>query len=318
MGASYSQLTDEERIEIYALRKAKKSNRAIALLLGRDRRTIDRELARNTGGCGYRPQQAHAKAMARRQKPRHSKMTEEARKHIETKLREQWSPEQIAATMEADTGVRLSHERIYRLVWRDKDRGGALWRELRLASRKRKRKRYGKKDWRGRIPGRADIDQRPKAVETRKRIGHWEADLVSGSHHRGFLVTLVERKSRYTLIGHVARKKSGDVAAEIERLLKPHKARALTITFDNGREFAGHQRLARRLECRTYFAKPYHSWERGTNENTNGLIRQYFPKTRSLREVSEDEREHVMNRLNTRPRKTLGFVTPDAIFSKNT
>lgn len=318
MGAKYSQLTDEERIEIYALRKAKKSNGEIARRIGRDPRTIRREIQRNSGRRGYRPQQAHAKAMLRRNQPRHRKMTEQAARHIEAKLNEQWSPEQISATMQAAAGLRLSHERIYQHVWSDKARGGELWKELRLASRKRRRKRYGKKDWRGRIPGRVDIEQRPPSVETRKSIGHWEADLVSGARHRGFLVTLVERKSRYTLIGRVERKQSEAVAAEIERLLTEHKRRVRTLTFDNGREFAGHQALAEKLKCRTYFAKPYHSWERGTNENTNGLIRQYFPKTADLRHVRAEELEFVMNRLNNRPRKTLGFATPAVVFSKNT
>jgi transposase, IS30 family len=317
MGEQYSQLTDKDRIEIYALLKANCSRREIASKLERDPKTIREEIKRNSGLRGYRPQQAHALAMERRTQARRPvKMTAPVIAHIEAKLREQWSPEQISATMMNAGLTPVSPERIYQHVWRDKAQGGVLWRELRLAGRDRRRKRYGKKDWRGRIPGRVDIDKRPAHVERRKQLGHWEADLVSGKHHRGFLVTLVERKSRYTLIGHVERKQSDAVTTEIVRLLRPHADRVRTLTFDNGREFTGHLQLAQRLKCKTYFAKPYHSWERGTNENTNGLIRQYFPKTMGLRQVSGQEREHVMRRLNNRPRKTLGFDTPMDVFSR--
>jgi IS30 family transposase len=316
VGTSYTQLTDEERIEIYALLKLKTSMREIARQLGRDHKTIREEIRRNSGLRGYRPKQAHAKAMARRAIARRpSKLTAQVLAHVEARLREDLSPDQVAATMAPSGLPPVSHERIYQHIWADKRRGGQLWKHLRVASGKRRRKRYGKRDWRGRIPGRVDIDQRPAHVRKRREIGHWEADLVSGRHHRGFLVTLAERKSRLVLIGHVTRKQAGAVTAEIHRLLAPHAAKVLTLTFDNGREFAGHQELARSLGCRTYFAKPYHSWERGTNENANGLIRQYFPKDMDLRQVEPERLEEVMRKLNRRPRKTLGYATPAEIFS---
>ena len=315
-GVQYTQLTDDERIEIYALKKAGNSKRAIARALGRDPKTIREEIARNTGGCGYRPKQAHAKSIERRRKPRRpTKMTPEAVEFIEAKVREDLSPEQISALM-AEAGFDpVSHERIYQHIYQDKAAGGDLAAHLRIVTKKKRRKRYGKKDWRGRIPGRVDIDQRPAEVEKRDEIGHYEADLVVGKHHKGFLVTLVERTSRFTLVGHVERKTSESVTAEIERLLRPHAAGVLSITFDNGREFAGHLDVAAALGCRTYFAKPYHSWERGTNENTNGLLRQYFPKGMDLRGVGAEQLEFAMNRLNHRPRKVLGFRTPAAVFS---
>ena len=186
-----------------------------------------------------------------------------------------------------------------------------------LPGGKKRRKRYGKKDWRGKIPNRVDIDQRPAIVEEKTRIGDWEADLVSGVHHRGFLVTLVDRLSKFTLIGQVKQKTAVDVTAEIVRLLSPYKEFVDTITYDNGREFAGHERVNAQLECQSYFAKPYHSWERGLNENTNGLIRQYFPKETDLREVSSERIAFVMERLNHRPRKTLAFNSPHDIFQRN-
>ncbi len=195
--------------------------------------------------------------------------------------------------------------------------GGDLYRKLRIAGGKKRRKRYGKKDWRGKIPNRVDIYQRPAIVEKNTHIGDWEADLVSGVHHRGFLVTLVDRTSKYTLIGQVKQKTGADVTTEIVRLLAPCKELVQTITYDNGREFSAHELVNAQLECHSYFAKPYHSWERGLNENTNGLIRQYFPKGMDLREVKREAIAFVMERLNHRPRKTLAFKTPYDIFLKS-
>jgi len=316
MGMLYSQLTEGERNQIYALKQAQVSHRKVAKILKRDVSTVGREIRRNRGQRGYRPRQANLKAQERRRVPRSIKMTPGVITHIEEKLREEYSPEQISCTMRGSVGIRVSHERIYQYIWQDKKHGGDLYRKLRIAGVKKRRKRYGKKDWRGKIPNRVDIDQRPAIVEEKTRIGDWEADLVSGVHHRGFLVTLVERTSKYTLIGQVKRKNSDEVTTEIVKLLGPHKERVQTITYDNGREFAGHEAVNRRLECQSYFAKPYHSWERGLNENTNGLIRQYFPKKMDLREVSREEIAFVMMRLNHRPRKTLAFKPPHDIFVK--
>jgi len=320
MGMLYSQLTEGERNQIHALKQARVTHGKIAKILRRDVSTIGREIRRNRGQRGYRPRQANLKAQERRRIPRRFKMTPEVITHIEEKICEEYSPEQISCTMHGSIGVKVSHERIYQHIWQDKEHGGDLYRNLRIAGVKKRRKRYGKKDWRGRIPNRVDIDQRPAIVEENTRFGDWEADLVSGVHHRGFLVTLVERKSKYTLIGQVKRKNSDEVTTEIVKLLGPHKERVQTITYDNGREFAGHEMVNKRLECRSYFAKPYHAWERGLNENTNGLIRQYFPKKTDLREVTREEISFVMDRLNHRPRKTLAFMTPHDIFvnSKST
>ena len=314
MGMQYSQLTEGERNQIYALLQEDVSHGRIAMILVRDISTIGREIRRNRGQRGYRPGQAQRKAQERRYIPRSHKMTPEVIACIEEKLREEYSPEQISCTMQEYTGVRVSHERIYQHIWQDKKFGGDLYRKLRIAGVKKRRKRYGQKDWRGKIPNRVDIDQRPAIVEKKARIGDWEADLVSGAHHRGFLVTLVERRSKYTLIGQVKHKTAADVTAEIVRLLAPHKERVQTITYDNGREFSAHELINEGIDCQSYFAKPYHSWERGLNENTNGLIRQYFPKGIDLRDVSKEELAFVMKRLNHRPRKTLAFKPPHDIF----
>jgi len=314
MGMLYSQLTEGERNQIYALLHEDVSQRRIAKILGRDCSTIGREIQRNRGHRGYRPGQAQRKAQERRRKPQSTKMAPEVIACIEKKLREEYSPDQISATMRGSVGVRVSHERIYQHIWHDKKHGGDLYRKLRIAGVKKRRKRYGKKDWRGKIPNRVDIDQRPAIVEEKTRIGDWEADLVSGVHHRGFLVTLVDRRSKYTLIGQVKHKTAAAVTTEIVRLLAPHAERVQTITYDNGREFSAHELINESLNCQSYFAKPYHSWERGLNENTNGLIRQYFPKGMDLRDVSREELAFVMERLNHRPRKTLAFKPPHDIF----
>ena len=315
MGQNYSQLTAGERNQFYALRKAKMPMTQIAKQLDRSRTTLYNELARNTGQRGYRPRQAQQLAKQRRaEKVQPLKMTPKVIAHVEARLREEWSPEQIANAMKIDpdaAGVTVSYETIYQHLWDDKRAGGTLYRHLRQAQKKR-RKRRGSKDSRGKIRNRVDIDQRPAVVETRKRLGDWEADLVCGAGASGYLVTLVERVSRRVLIGYTKTKFADKVTTEILRLLKNEIVE--TITFDNGKEFAGHEQIATTLGCQCFFAKPYHSWERGANENTNGLIRQYFPKKMSFAKVTLDEIAFVQQRLNTRPRKCLGYKPPDTVY----
>ena len=316
MGQHYQQLTKDERNQLYALRKARIPMTQITELLGRSRPTLYRELKRNTGRRGYRPRQAQHLAEEReRLKTRPRKMTPPVVAYIQEKLRLQWSPEQIAGVMKTDPdgpGLSVSHERIYRYVWADKRNGGTWYKHLRHSSKKR-RKRYGSKDSRGKIRNRVDIEQRPAVVEKRVRLGDWEADLVSGAAASGHLVTLVERISRRTKIGFTTTKFADEVTKEILRLLAGEVVE--TITFDNGKEFAGHERIAATLDCQCYFAKPYHSWERGLNENTNGLIRQYFPKKTSFAAITAEQIAFVEHRLNRRPRKCLDFKPPDDVYS---
>jgi transposase, IS30 family len=314
MGAKYNHITYEERIIIKTLLQEGIEKKEIAEKLERDESTIKREIKRNTGKRGYRPNQAQEMAEERRKQPRNIKMTPEIIEHIEEKINTEFSPEQISGSMENEIGVKVSYETIYKYLIKDKTAGGLLYKKLRTANGKRNRKRYGKRDRRGSIPERIGIENRPEIVDQKKRFGDWEADLVSGSYHRGYLVTLVERKSKYTIIGHVKNKTKESVSVEIIRILQGKKVH--TITYDNGREFCGHTDVNLTLGCKSYFAAPYHSWERGLNENTNGLIRQYFPKGMDLRDVSYDELEFVESRLNNRPRKTLDFKTPNEVLFK--
>ena len=315
MGQKYSQLTADERSQFYALRKAKIPMIEIAKQLNRSRTTLYNELARNTGGRGYRPKQAQQAAQQRQtDKARKFKMTPKVIAHIDTKLQLEWSPDQIANTMEADLDgprIAVSHETIYQHVWDDKQTGGTLYKHLRQGQKKYRKKR-GSKDSRGKIRNRVDIDQRPEVVETRCRIGDWEADLVCGIGASGYLVTLVERSSRLVLIGYTKTKFADQVTTEILRMLENEIVE--TITFDNGKEFAGHEQIAAKLNCKCFFAKPYHSWERGANENTNGLIRQYFPKKTSFANITTEQTAFVQHRLNSRPRKCLDFKPPNIVY----
>lgn len=314
----YRQLTEDDRIEIYAMKQAGKTQRNIARRLGVNPSTISRELTRNTGGRGYRPKQAHCLAIGRRGYARKAlKMTPKTIAYIERKLRQEHSPEQIAGRMKVDPdyyGPTVSHERIYQHLWQDKAAGGKLYQYLRIAGHKKKRKRYGKRDFRGKIPNRVGIEHRPKIVETKKRFGDWEADTIIGKHHRGAVVSLVERKSQFTLLGQVIRKTADAVQQQMVQQLRPHRRRVHTITTDNGREFSGHETIARELQAKVYFADPYQAWQRGLNEQVNGLIRQYLPKQTDLRHVTDDQLRFIMDRLNHRPRKTLGFKTPYELF----
>ena len=225
-----------------------------------------------------------------------------------------WSPEQIAGRLKTEQDIRISHEHIYQYVYADKRSGGDLCQYLRC--QKKRRKPYGSYDRRGIIPNQVSIDERPSIVDAKRRFGDWKGDTVIGRRHRGALVTLVERKSLYTIIGSVCRKTAEAVREAVVASLTPYKERVHTLTYDNGREFSDHQQMTADLEAQVYFAHPYLSWERGVNENTNGLIRQYFPKNRDLIAVTKAETDYVMNQLNHRPRETLGFKTPHEVFFK--
>lgn len=312
--SSYTQLTQEERYQIYILKKAGYNQTEIADMLERDKSTISRELRRNGGLKGYRPKQAQEQAMKRRVEKAVPRIDRQVWHQVGALIGQEWSPEQIAGRLEMEQGISVSHEWIYQYVYADKYSGGDLHRSLRC--QKVRRKRYGTHSRRGIIPNQVSIDARPAVVDAKQRFGDWEGDTVIGKGHRGADVTLVERKAKYTVIRAVRHKTAALVRKAVKQGLTPHKARVHTITYDNGREFTDHAGMARDLDTRIYFAHPYTSWERGLNENTNGLIRQYFPKNRDLTTVTEAELEHVMDRLNHRPRKSLGFRTPYEVFNK--
>ena len=311
---NYTQLTQEERYQIYALNKAGHDQAEIAGVIDRHPGTISRELRRNRGLKGYRPQQAHQLALARRADKAQSRISEQVWQQVEALIRDEWSPEQIVGRLEMEQGVSISHEWIYQYIYADKRSGGDLYQYLRC--QKTRRKRYGSYDRRGIIPNQVSIDDRPAIVDAKRRFGDWEGDTVIGKGHRGALVTLVERKSLYTVIRAVIHKTAEAVRNAVTEGLTPHKDRVHTITYDNGREFTDHEGMASDLDARIYFAHPYASCERGLNENTNGLIRQYFPKDRDLTTVTKYEIEKAMDKLNHRPRKSLGYRTPYEVFFK--
>jgi transposase, IS30 family len=310
----YRRITHEDRCQIYVLNKRGSSQQGIAELLGLSQSTVSRELCRNRGKRGYRFKQAQAKAEARRavrSKPR--KLTATLRRTIERRLREErWSPEQISGWL-GEQGIALSHERIYQMVWQDKRDGGDLWQCLRRRG-KRYNKRSGTNAGRGLIPHRIDISKRPPVVDRRTRVGDWEGDTLAGAGHRSGLLTLVERKTMLTKIALLRRATANITGRAAVRKLKPVGDFVHTITFDNGKEFAGHQDIACALDARIFFATPYHAWERGLNENTNGLIRDFFPKGTDFSTITAAEVAKVERLLNARPRKSLGFRSPQEVF----
>ena len=308
---NYTQLTQEQRYQIYALLKMGHNRTEIARCLGVHKATISRELRRNRGQRGYRPTQAHQMALSRRKKAK-PLIGKDTWKRVEEYLCEDWSPEQIAGWLKKNNGFQISHERIYQYILVDKQAGGQLYKHLRC--QKKRRKRYGSYDRRGNLPDRVSIDERPEIVDKRERLGDWEADTILGKGRRHAVVTLTERKSRLAMLFKVERRTARLVGDAIIHLLKPLRGLLYTITGDNGKEFADHQRIANELRVDFFFAHPYSAWQRGANENMNGLVRQYIPKKRDLATVTEVELEIIMHKLNHRPRKSLDFRTPFEVF----
>jgi IS30 family transposase len=313
---SYKQLTYDQRCQIYILKESEMSQQAIADAIGVSQSAISRELRRNTGGRGYRHQQAQRKSDERRAEAAKAiKMTPGKIQLIESKLREKWSPEQISGWLLDERAEQLSHETIYLHIWADKAAGGTLFRHLR---RKGKSYQPGSKNQagRGHIKNRVSIDERPAIVDERGRVGDWEIDLVIGKGHSGALVTIVERATSFTVSMRINDKSAKTVTAATIALLVPFKDLVLTITADNGKEFAYHEQIAAALDAQVYFADPYSSWQRGLNENTNGLLRQYWPKKTDFKKVSAIKVSAVIIQLNDRPRKKLRYKTPAKIMAE--
>jgi transposase, IS30 family len=309
---TYQQLSPEERYMLAALRRQGFNKSQIARTLGRHRCTVGRELGRNSTRADgrYRASTAQERANGRRSRSRRNRRFSAADfALIDELLRRQWSPEQVAGHLRRTGQLLISHETIYRHVWRDKKDGGALYTHLRGA-RKRRRKRYGRYDSRGRLAGKRLISVRPPEVESRESIGHWEADTVLGAGSRDCVLTLVERKSGLVLIGKLSDRTADSLSRRMIRLIERHQGPFATVTADNGTEFHGYESVERRTGAMFYFARPYHSWERGSNENANGLLRQYVPKGVSMAGLSQHRCNAIAHKLNTRPRKRLGFRTP--------
>jgi len=314
---SYSQLTFEERYLIQHCHQNGESKTQIAHKLGRHRSTITRELRRNACEAGsYQADKASQQAQKRaRNRGRTSKVTISLWEQVQYRLRRYWSPEQIAAELAARPGPTLSHEWIYQLIYADQASGGDLWEYLRHP--RKHRKQQSGRETRGRIPNRTLIAERPAVVDDKKRFGDWEIDLVEGAKGSGYLLTLVERTTAFTLIGGLRRATAPQVARITGQLLAPFENHVHTITCDNGKEFAGHADIAEELTCQVYFAEAYSPWQRGLNENTNGLLRQFFPKGCDMSRFQPKHLRAAMYLLNQRPRKTLGFKKPQLLFAQH-
>jgi IS30 family transposase len=302
-----------------ALRRQGCNQSEIARSLGRHRSTVCREVRRNSTRADgrYRAFTAQERTNGRRSRSRRNqRFTAEDLAVVNELLCRQWSPEQVAGYLRRTGQLLISHETIYRHVWRDKKAGGALYTHLRGA-RKRRRKRYGAYDSRGRLAGKRMISERPAEVETRGRVGHWEADTVAGAGAKDCVLTLVERKTGLVLVGKLADRTAASLSRRAVSMIRGHRGRFETVTADNGTEFHGYERVERLTGAAFYFARPYHSWERGSNENANGLLRQYLPKGESMAGLTQYQCNAIAKKLNTRPRRRLGFRTPLECFNES-
>lgn len=313
----YQQITSQERYIISALRKQGLSVNEIAVHLGRNRSTIYREVQRNschrTDGA-YRPSKAHLRAMHRRTHSRRNRQFSEAYlKQVRRLLRQDYSPEQVAGILRRSRQRTISHETIYLYIWRDKAIGGTLWQHLRQSSKIR-RKRYKAYDSRGKLANKRHISERPASVETRKYKGHWEIDTVHGRGSNHCIVTLLERKTGFVMIGKLPNKSTASLNKKTISLINRDPLNVKTITSDNGTEFHQYKNIEELCNTKFYFANPYHSWERGSNENVNGLIRQYLPKTESMAGITQQRCDQIADKLNRRPRKRYGFKTPEEMY----
>jgi IS30 family transposase len=310
---SYHQLTLDQRYQISALKETGQTQKEIAARLGVHPSTISRELRRNAVRGVYQPKAADTQAEHRRRTAKKAvRITAAVLEVVEGLIAQEWSPEQISGYLRTRRGIAISHERIYQHLRRDKSLGGDLYTYLRQGFKRRRK--YGKSDLRGHLRNRVSIDKRPSVVNERARIGDWEIDTLHADPGRGGLLTVVERKSGVTRLGKLGRRQAEEVREVAISKLADVKDQVLSLTADNGKEFAEHEQISQALEADFYFAHPYSAWERGLNENTNGLVRQYFPKGTDFHEIETWEIQWVEDRLNHRPRKRLGYATPHEVF----
>lgn len=316
MPEGYQHVTRDLRCQIYSLLTRGLSIREIGRQLGLAPSTVSREVRRNSGIKGYSIEEADSKATERRSQassvPR--KFVGKVKSYVISGLNRCWSPEQISGRLEAEGKETVSVESIYRFIRLDKKQGGLLYEDLRHRG-KPYNKRLSLTSGRGCIPNRVDIDERPKIVEKKSRIGDWEGDTIIGAGHKGVILTLVDRHSKYLVAENIGNKTMESAEKAIINSMSRFQNKVHTITFDNGKEFACHERVSQALNAKCYFAKPYHSWERGLNEHTNGLIRQYLPKGTDLTMVSNKMLKKIVEDINNRPRKVLGYMTPAEVFN---
>jgi len=308
-------LNQHERGVLYRLHKAGKTNQEIAKLMARDPSTVGRELKRNSGGRGYRPQQAQRLAQERRLRCRRREKLQDSQllQVLKDGLEKRWSPDQIASTLRKkhphEPNLCISHEAIYQWIARQPDH--KRWRAcLRLTGRRRG------PDNRGKIPRTVSIQGRPKIVDHRQRVGDWEGDTIVGKGRRSAVFTAVDRKTGFLQMIKVENLQAGTLRKRAKQKLGklPERMRK-TMTLDNGKEFGEHELLAEQLGLSVYFADPYSAWQRGTNENTNGLVRQFFPKGTNFTRVSDDEIARVEQLINERPRRRHGYQSPSQLIA---
>jgi transposase, IS30 family len=313
----YTQLSDEERAVIGNLLCRRFSVRAISRAIGRSPSTVSREIRRNAypnRGC-YISYHAGGMARGRRRRARQgTTFTAGQWRRVEELLKEDYSPDQISGFLRRQREFSISYETIYRHLLADKKRGGNLYKWLRCKGRKQRRKRYGAYDSRGRLAGKRPLGERPDGAINRSRTGHWEIDTVMGKN-RACILTLVDRKTGYVMIGQLDARTIEQTNQRLRMLVERQPHRFHTITADNGCEFHGYEQVECTHGLKFYFAPPHHSWERGSNENANGLIRQYLPKGMCLNSLTQEECDQIAHKLNTRPRKRYGYRTPEELFN---
>jgi len=313
-----SHLTSSQRYTIATMKNNGYSQKAIAKTIDKDKSVVSRELKRNRDlrSGEYRPDLADRKyAERQKQKKKKKYFTEAIKAEVNKGLEQKLSPEQIVGLAKKEGKECVSHERIYQYIWSDKKQGGNLYENLRTRGKKY-RKRGNSKDRRGKIQGRIDIDLRPQIVEQRERFGDFEIDTIIGKNHKGAIVTINDRATGLLKMRILESKNAEMLADKTIEVLRPYQEVLHTITSDNGKEFAAHQKIAAALKCDFYFAKPYHSWQRGSNENLNGLIRQYIPKKTIFANLSEEFIQWVEDELNNRPRKRFEFYSPNEIVNQ--
>lgn len=311
----YRQVTTEERYSISILRRQGLNQSEIGRELGRDKSTISRELRRNANAWGiYRPSKAVEKTNGRRSRSRKKpQFTEKEFVPVVKMLEEKWSPEQISGALRERGELMISHETIYRYIWENKWNGGDWYTHLRQSPKKR-RKRYRSFDRRGVMTGKRPIDKRPLSAHNRSRIGHFEIDTLLGRGSKHCVLTMVDRKTGYLIMRKLRERTTAEVNNALRTVLRREKWAIKTITADNGTEFHQYKKIEKKTWVKFYFAKPYHSWERGSNENTNGLIRQYLPKNKSMAKVTQYDCNAIARSLNRRPRKRYEYKAPEEIY----
>jgi len=316
----YKHISKEQRYQISVLIKVGHKVSFIAKQLNLHRSTVYRELKRNSRPRGsYDANYANQYAEIRKERfALARKLNGEMISFIKNKLeKDQWSPEQIKGHCIRKNIPMVSHERIYQFIYDDMAKGGSLDKHLRTGNKKYK-KRYGKhKNRRIIIRNKVSIDERPSVINNKERFGDWEIDTIVGKNHKGAIVTIAERKSNFILMRKLKSKNAKDLAKQTIRLLAPYKDLVHSITSDNGTEFAEHEYIAKKLDAKFYFANPYSSWQRGLNEYSNKLIRQYIPKKSDFNNFSNKYISEINLKLNNRPRKLLNFNTPNKIMFNN-